>query len=93
MFTTPRPNVIDSDEGFSVEVLGPTGLLYREHGKSIRIDSELLAGPAGIVVYRGSIDGWADDASGQALDPAERERILDNIRRAFRHRGFEIEVL
>jgi hypothetical protein len=44
-------------------------------------------------VYGEWISGWADDRSGQALDPAERVRILDDIRRAYRHRGFEIEVL
>lgn len=93
MSITPRPNMIESDEGFSVEVLGLTGLLYREHGKSLRVDSELLAGSAGIVVYRDSIDEWVERASGPRLDQAVSERILENIRRAFRHRGFEIEVL
>jgi hypothetical protein len=42
MFTIPRNNVIESDEGFSVEVLGRTGLLYTEGARSLQIDSEIL---------------------------------------------------
>jgi len=84
-FSIPRPNVIESDEGYSVEVLGPTGLRYSEFGKIHNLDAESLAGPSGIILYTqtGSFDRF---------NPAEKERIIKNIRAAFKFRGFDIQV-
>jgi hypothetical protein len=58
MFKIPRVNVIESDEGFSIEVLGRTGLLYTEGLKSMHIDSEILASPGGIAMLKNSIRAW-----------------------------------
>ena len=55
MFFRPRVNVVESDAGFSVEVLGRTGIRYREGDKSIFVDSEVLNGPSGMVVAGSSI--------------------------------------
>jgi hypothetical protein len=90
MFTIPRLNVIESDEGFSVEVVTPTQVNYAEGNNILLIDSEYLDGPAGLVIYKRSIKKWD---SGLKVDETERARIVDNVRRAFRHRGIEIEVL
>lgn len=92
MFSIPRPNVIESSTGFRVEVLGRTGLLYSEDGKSMRIDSEILAGPAGMVIYTDSIKGWSQPHDLICLDDPDRERILVNVRAAFQFRGYDIEV-
>ncbi len=92
MFVIPRPNVIESDEGFSVEVLGMTGLLYTEGSKSLRLDSEVLAKPTGLIIYTSSIRTWNSLHDGEIVDEAKRDVIVENIRRAFRFRGFEIEV-
>jgi hypothetical protein len=40
MFSIPRLNVIESDEGFSVEVLGRTVTSNREGDKVLFVDSE-----------------------------------------------------
>jgi hypothetical protein len=90
MFTIPRINVIESDDGFSVEVLGRTGIRYVDRGKSMKIDSEVLAGPSGLVLNTPSIKKWDD---GEGVDDASRQRIVENIRAAFRFRGLEIVVL
>ena len=84
-FKITRPNVIESDEGYSVEVLGPTGLRYSEFGRTLNLDSESLAGPSGIILFTqgGSFDG---------LGQAEKERIINNVRAAFKFRGFDIQV-
>jgi hypothetical protein len=84
-FNIPRPNVIESDEGYSVEVLGPTGLRYSESGRILNLDSESLAGPSGIILFTqaGSFDG---------LSQAEKERIINNVRAAFKFRGVDIQV-
>lgn len=88
-FFIPRTNVIESDEGFSVEVLGPTGLRYTEPGRTLWLDSEMLAGPAGLILYSGNMkpEGSAEMIS---LDDTDRGRIVENVRAAFRFRGFEI---
>ena len=93
MFTTPRPNLYESSEGFSVEVLGRTGLTYREAGREMFVDSEVLAGPAGMMVYRDTISQWKPPHDGKPIGDVQRERVLKNIREAFRFQGFEIEVI
>jgi hypothetical protein len=93
MFSIPRANVIESDEGFSVEVLWPDGLLYKEGTKTIHIASELVIGSAGLGMNKDTIRAWDPPDNGKAINKRKREQIVDNIRRAFRFRGFEIEVV
>lgn len=92
MFSIPSPNVIESSEGYSVEVLGRTGLIYNEGSKTMQIDSEVLAGPSGIVVYTDSINSWDKPNGVSQIDDKERERIVSNIVAAFKFRGYDIEV-
>ena len=93
MFDIPRVNVIRSDEGFSVEVLDRTGLLYTEGSRSLDIDSEVLAGPSALVIYTDSISSWNPPHDDETIDRCKRDAIVENIRRAFRFRELEIEVL
>lgn len=92
MFKIPSVNVIESDDGFSVEVLGRTGLKYSEGKKTIRVDSEVLSGPSGMVIYTDSIVRWEPPCDGEMIDAAKRQIIVENIRNAFRFRGLEIQV-
>jgi hypothetical protein len=89
MFTEPRLNVIASSDGYSVEVLGRTGLCYREGARAVRIDSEVLVGEPAIGIWEKSIFEWDD---GTAIGETQRNVILDNIRAAFRWQGHEIVV-
>ena len=52
MFTSPRPNLYESSEGFSVEVVGRTGLRYREADREMFVDSEVLTGSSGMAIYK-----------------------------------------
>jgi hypothetical protein len=93
MFFVPRVNVIESDEGFSVEVLGRTGVRYTEGAKTVFVDSEVLAvASSGLVIYPSSIKQW-DAPFSCDIDDVTREAIVENIRRAFSFRGLEIEVM
>lgn len=92
MFFAPRVNVIESDEGFSVEVLGPEYVLYVEGPRSLRVDSEFLTGPIALAIYPSSIKRWDPPHSTDVIDKASRERIVENIRRAFHFSGQEIAV-
>jgi hypothetical protein len=89
MFSIPRANVIESDEGFSVEVVGPAQVKYTEENKILFIASEYLEGPSGLVIYKNSIKQWSD---GLEINEVEKEKIVNNIRKAFRYRNIEIEV-
>jgi hypothetical protein len=88
----PRVNVIQSDEGFTVEVLGRTGLRYTQGDHSVRVDSEVVAEPTGLVVYARTIEKW-DVPDGTSISEITRQTIISNIREAFRFRGFSIEVV
>lgn len=92
MFRTPHPNITQSDSGFSVEVLGRTGLKYTELQRSMMLDSELLAGPEVLVLYTYSIEKWLPPHDAEPLDQNDKDRIVENIREAFRFRGWEIAV-
>ena len=92
-FFIPRPNVIQSDQGYSVEVLGRTGLRYTEDSQTFLIDSEVLAGPAGLVVYSESIKVEGVPYNQMPFTPEDRTRIIENIRVAFRFRELEIEIV
>lgn len=93
MFSIPRPNVILSSSGFSVEVLGRTGIIYAEGHRSIKIDSEVLAGPSGMAIYTDSINHWEEPHRLEQFNEFDRRRVIENIRAAFRFRGFDIEVM
>jgi hypothetical protein len=54
-FSEPETNVITSSQGFSVEVLGRTGLRYTEGARSAWIDSEVLARPKAIAISKVSV--------------------------------------
>lgn len=92
MFSIPRPNVIESTDGFSVEALGRTGLRYSEAGKTLKIDSEVLAGPSGMVVYTDSINHWEEPHHVEPFSDADRQRVIENVKAAFRFRGYDIEI-
>jgi hypothetical protein len=90
-FWEPVPNRIESDAGFFVEVLGRTGMRYGEGGRTAFIDSELLAGNAGIFAISDSLTKW-DPPDGEDIGDAERKRIFDNVKRAFDARGHKIQI-
>jgi hypothetical protein len=90
-FTMPKVNVVLSDQGYSVEVLGRTGIEYREGNKSAFVDSEVLTG--GIAVYRASIKNWRPPHDNEEITEVQKSRIIENIRRAIGFRNEPVEVL
>jgi hypothetical protein len=93
MFSTPKVNVVSSDEGFSVEVLGRTGIEYREGDKSAFVDSEVLAAGQGIALFRDSIKAWRPPHENEPITEKERDQIVENIRRAIEFREQPVEVI
>ncbi|MFO0983445.1 MAG: Imm74 family immunity protein [Planctomycetota bacterium] len=66
---------------------------YTEGLRVLHVDSEVLAGPAGLMLYRGSIKAWKAPHERELIDDAKRDAIVANIRAAFRFRGFDIQVV
>lgn len=90
-FTEPEPNVIKSTEGFSVRVLGRTGMRYTEGTRSVWIDSEVLAKPRAIAMFKETIRIW-EGPEPEEVSAKDRDRIADNIKRAFEACGYELQV-
>jgi hypothetical protein len=82
-------NLIESSAGYSVTVLGRTGMRYVEGGRSIRIDSEVLAkpGPGAIAMFKDSIVAWEPPDESDELTAADRDRIAGNIKRHSKRAG------
>ena len=92
-FTVPRPNRYESSRGFSVEVLGRTGLRYVENERTLFVDSEVLAAPSGMLIYRDSIKSWDASEEVEPLSEVARKRIVDNIRAALGSQGIAVDVI
>lgn len=90
-FSEPEPNLIKSSAGFSVRVLGRTGMRYTEGERSVWIDSEVLAAPGAIAMFKESIRAWEGPDPAE-MGAAERERITGNIKRAFDACGYDLQV-
>ena len=86
-FSTPQVNTIASDEGFSVQVLGMVGLQYKQDGKTLHINSEVLL-PHKIMVVFSDIEKWD---SGELIDEKTKMEIIENVREAFAWRGTSVE--
>ena len=93
VFSEPEANVIESSAGYSIRVLGRTGLEYSERARSVSLDSEVLAKPRAIAIYTGSATLWKDPEQPELLSDADRARVVANIERAFRACGYEPEML
>lgn len=92
-FSSPRPNLVESDERYSVEVLGRTGLRYIDEGRTMVIDSEALATPGAMALYGTSIRAWDPPHENQVVSDRDREDIIGKIRRAFTSQGWTLEVI
>jgi hypothetical protein len=66
---------------------------YVEEGKTAFVDSEVLATPGAMVVYRNSINSWDPPHESDVIDDDDRERIIRNIRLAFESSGYQLGVI
>ena len=91
-FSEPEPNLIASSSGFSVRVLGRTGMRYIEGPRSVWIDSEVLAQPGSIVIFEPSIRVWESPDDPGPVTDHDRSQIVQNIKRAFDACGYNLQV-
>ena len=88
--------IVETEEGFSVQSLGLTGIKFTRGDKAYFIDSELLAKvPTTVVIWEESIKTWEDEnpvLMGKPVDEATRKEIIESIRRALEWEGTLIEI-
>jgi len=91
-FSEPTVNVIQHRSGFSVKVLGRTGILYSEQDRTMHVDSEVLASP-GMAIYVKSIRAWDPPYQDVSVTPEDSIRIVRNICAAIAWKGESVEVV
>ena len=92
-FSYPRPNLIVSSDGFSVEVRGRDTLWYLEGDRKIDVFAEQLVGDEPtIVVRRGDVRVWQTPHGEVPVSQPDRENVLANIGGAFAWKGWRLLV-
>jgi hypothetical protein len=66
---------------YKVVAKGRSGLLYKEGGKTITVDSELLSESLGIAIFTNSIKSWNAPFNEEVLSEEDRSRIIENIKK------------
>jgi hypothetical protein len=56
------------------------------------MDSEVLARPRAILLFKDSIRTWDSPGDAEPLNDADRDRIVGNVHRAFESCGYQLEV-
>jgi hypothetical protein len=82
-----------SKKNYKIKITGRAGLIYQENGKSLEVDSEMLAGPTyDIVIYRASILGWSPPDDAEFLSDSEKASILQNIKTHFEAMKYQVDI-
>ena len=81
MFTSQGPNLYNSSDGFSVEVLGRTGLRCGQANRQMFVDSEVLTGPSGMAVYKDTIQKWDPPCENVPVTSSDRGEFLSTFRK------------
>ena len=93
MFHIPRANVIESDTGFSVEILGRTGIEYRESDKVLFIESEILMTDLPTVaIWKDHIRAWQPPHGNEQISEGMRTEILKRTCAALKWRNTQVEI-
>ena len=93
MFRKVRPNLIESDSGYFVELVAGVRLIYREGGKKVTFATEGSVGPILFKVRLGEhSDSWDPTSDTVKISDETFRRIGDNIREAYRSQGIKVEV-
>jgi hypothetical protein len=88
-----RPNTFQADDASSVVMVDRDHLRYREGDRSLLIFQEPMADPRLVGVDRESMQAWEPPHQYELLSEADKDRIVENISRAFATRGYETEAL
>lgn len=76
-------NTVASAKGFTVEVKFAGGVLYRDANGETHIDSEWLAKPPGIILYKKGFD---------KMEQSRIDTMFSNVAEALEYLGHRVEV-
>jgi hypothetical protein len=93
MFQIPRVNVIQSDAGFSIEMLGRTGIEYRESDRAMFVESEILmTDTPTVAIWKDHIRTWKPPHDNEQITEEKRTEILKRICAALKWRNTQVEI-
>jgi hypothetical protein len=87
-FQKTGPNTVASTRGFTVEVKFGGGVIYRHGDAEVTIDSEWLAKPPGIILYKRSPANKGLDN----MDQGRVDSIFSDVARALMYLGHRVEM-
>jgi hypothetical protein len=82
-FTKEGVNTAVSSKGFTVHVKPMGGVLYRESDDEIKIDSEWLVKPPGILLYKAGFD---------KMERSHIDNMFSNVAKALEYLGHRVEI-
>lgn len=77
------PNLIESPEG-SIRITGRAGIDVEFRGEHVRVNSEMLAEPMSVVIYRRGVN---------AIESERPEEVLDYVVRGLEFAGFRVDLM
>jgi hypothetical protein len=79
--------------GFSIEMLGRTGIQYRESDKRMLVESEILMTDVPTVaIWRDRIRSWAPPYEMEEISEQKQTEILKRICAALKWRNTQVEI-
>ncbi|MDB6016686.1 MAG: hypothetical protein JWR19_1175 [Pedosphaera sp.] len=92
-FHSPRVNFIQSDTGFSIELLGRIGMEYREGSKVMYIESEILmTEEPTVAIWKETLRAWKPPHEAEKVTEEKRMEILKNISAALKWRDAKVKL-
>jgi hypothetical protein len=89
----PRPNFYESDDGYSVEILGRLGMEYREGDRVLLVESEIgMADVPTIAIWKDEIRGWKEPYNQEPITEQKRIEILKNICAVLKWDNIQVEI-
>jgi hypothetical protein len=73
---------VESDEGFSIQIIGPEILEYRQGKYATEIDMSYDPKKERIYVYASNIDFWIKPVKCEKISNSEKISIISNIKQA-----------
>ena len=94
MFRKPKPHMIESDAGFSVERVAFRQLVYREDDKKVTLSIEYYGDihARSFILYLAEDDYWDPPFDTVKISDEDWKRIGDNIREAYGSEGQKVHV-
>jgi hypothetical protein len=88
-----HPDRFQVDGASSVEMVDRYKLRYREGDRVLYVAQDLQADPHEVVIDRQSLKAWEPPNEKDRLDETDKDRIIENMRRAFVAQGYHLFLI